>query len=520
MILSGIQNLFQAAFKSNRNSKTVFNGPDMPDLGLEHLSAVSQFYHSPHANGKDLCLPQSLAEGVALAAYVLRTQQFHIINQHSSQVMECRFVIPREYRELDVVESNLHHYNVKLDLKTKHITLGAFSENGQFIRENRGCATASDQPMFFFSSRYKLLPIIAAYCLLLSGNNADYKNALHSYIKNANKLPKDKAGELFCYLCDELYHTYKEEPVLVLYKNIAIRSKAATAASVAPPSIVDLPSFAADCFPEANLSYIPHLAKEFQLPPLETAYVPAVYNGDVKSVLFYGPAGTGKTALVKLYCQAMQLPLMEIINCSEGMTDTILGKYIPVEEKIIFRESNIVEAVRNGGAIAFEEINFSKPEHMAFLNSLLDDNGFILLDNGEKIKRHPNFRFFATMNVGYAGTRELNDALYNRFQLIAEIPDLPEVAILNMLSSRVPECTQYLRQILDVYRKIKKYIQQSEFSTATISPRNLENWVRMAKYVGYEQAAERTIIQCAKFDKDSEAAFRKIIENYNWKLSA
>lgn len=63
-------------------------------------------------------------------------------------------------------------------------------------------------------------------------------------------------------------------------------------------------------------------------------------------------------------------------------------------------------------AVLFEEINFAKPQYLAFLNSLLDDNGFVRLDNGEVIKRHKNFRFFAKMNIGYFGTKELNKSLY------------------------------------------------------------------------------------------------------------
>ena len=33
------------------------------------------------------------------------------------------------------------------------------------------------------------------------------------------------------------------------------------------------------------------------------------------------------------------------------------------------------KAIREGGAVVFEEINFAKPQYLAFLNSLLDDNG-------------------------------------------------------------------------------------------------------------------------------------------------
>ena len=77
---------------------------------------------------------------------------------------------------------------------------------------------------------------------------------------------------------------------------------------------------------------------------------------------------------------------------------------------IVFKESYVTKAIREGGVVVFEEINFAKPQHLAFLNSLLDDNGFVRLDNGEVVRRNKNFRFFATMNLGYFGTKELNQA--------------------------------------------------------------------------------------------------------------
>ncbi|MBQ3655368.1 MAG: AAA family ATPase, partial [Bacteroidales bacterium] len=179
------------------------------------------------------------------------------------------------------------------------------------------------------------------------------------------------------------------------------------------------------------------------------------------------------------------------------------------------KESYVTKAIREGGAVVFEEINFAKPQYLAFLNSLLDDNGFVRLDNGEFVRRHKNFRFFATMNVGYFGTKQLNQALYNRFNAIVEIAQLSETAISRMLLTRVPECSDKINKVLVIYDKIKKKIENEELDIV-ISPRNLENWVRLAKYEGYVAAAEKTIIPIAKCDRILEATFRDIIKIYKW----
>lgn len=57
---------------------------------------------------------------------------------------------------------------------------------------------------------------------------------------------------------------------------------------------------------------------------------------------------------------------METVNCTENLDEFVLGKYIPDGEKIVFKESYVTKAVREGGAVVFEEINFAKPHILLF----------------------------------------------------------------------------------------------------------------------------------------------------------
>ena len=273
--------------------------------------------------------------------------------------------------------------------------------------------------------------------------------------------------------------------------------------------------FADTEFSDEYISLIPALGDEFVLDEKLKNLCTAITCGSIKTVLFHGPAGTGKTISCKLICKTIRLPILETVNCTENLDEFILGKFIPENDRIVFKESYVTKAIREGGAVVFEEINFAKPQYLAFLNSLLDDNGFVRLDNGEFVRRHKNFRFFATMNVGYFGTKQLNQALYNRFNAIVEIAQLSETAISRMLLTRVPECSDKINKVLVIHDKIKKKIENEELDIV-ISPRNLENWVRLAKYEGYVAAAEKTIIPIAKCDRILEATFRDIIKIYKW----
>ena len=257
------------------------------------------------------------------------------------------------------------------------------------------------------------------------------------------------------------------------------------------------------------------MSEEFVIPNKLLPVCNAIQSGDVRATLFHGPAGTGKTISCKLVCQAIGLPIMETINCTENLDEFVLGKFIPQDDKIIFKESYVTKAIREGGAVVFEEINFAKPQYLAFLNSLLDDNGFVRLDNGDVVRRHKNFRFFATMNLGYFGTKELNQALYNRFNAIIEIAALSDESIERMLVARVPECKPVVKKIIGVYHKLQKKIEAEELDVV-ISPRNLENWARLAKYEGYITAAEKAIIPIAKCDRVLEEAIRGILILYKW----
>lgn len=62
----------------------------------------------------------------------------------------------------------------------------------------------------------------------------------------------------------------------------------------------------------------------------------------------------------------------------------------------------------------------------------------------------------------------------------------------------------------------RKLIEAEELDVV-ISPRNLENLARLAKYEGYMSAAEKAIIPIAKCDRVLEDAIRGILVLYKWK---
>ena len=81
--------------------------------------------------------------------------------------------------------------------------------------------------------------------------------------------------------------------------------------------------------------------------------------------------------------------------------------------------------MKSGEWIVFDEINACPADVLFALHSLLDDDKKITLieKDGEVIRPHKDFRFFATMNPieDYAGTKELNMAFFSRFGSVIKI---------------------------------------------------------------------------------------------------
>ncbi len=504
--------VFKAAYKVVRkNSPDIYKG-----FGFQHLSDATQYYVHPdnqsYKGTTTLCQPigeavilfttllQSILKGEPLGDYYMSDDRDEVF---------LAIKVPEEYRTNGVVADSVYEYRARAH--GLQVAVGAYDQNGRWFPGDM------DKLQVF----YKLLPVFMVLLAREMEMNQDFRTLVDGFVDQP-------AADTFVNIHEDFYQNHKLDDFALDYTDLSdvdtegmhscsesyqvIRENKAQTGKPAKAPIVPFPG---EAFTQEQKTYIPHLPAEFVMPENLQSVCNAVAAGDMLAVLFHGPAGTGKTMSCKLVAQAIGLPILDTINCTENLDEFVLGKFIPQDDKIVFKESYVTKAIQEGGAVVFEEINFAKPQHLAFLNSLLDDNGFVRLDNGDIVRRNKNFRFFATMNLGYFGTKELNQALYNRFNGIIEVAALSDEAIARMLKARVPECTPFVDKILGVYHKLKKKIEAEELDVV-ISPRNLENWARLAKYDGYMKAAEATIVPIAKCDRSLENTIRGILMLYKW----
>ncbi len=82
-------------------------------------------------------------------------------------------------------------------------------------------------------------------------------------------------------------------------------------------------------------------------------------------------------------------------------------------------------------------------------------------------------RFIATMNYGYAGTRELNEALTSRFAVI-QMPTISEANLEKLLSRHFPTLKpKYRQQLGALFFDLQKKSESAEISTKALDLRGL-----------------------------------------------
>ena len=89
------------------------------------------------------------------------------------------------------------------------------------------------------------------------------------------------------------------------------------------------------------------------------------------------------------------------------------------------------------------------------------------------IKAAPASRYVATMNYGYAGTRELNEALCSRFAVL-DMPLIEESDLVKLISRKFPTIKVAMRdQLIRLFYELQKKAENAEISERAVDLRGI-----------------------------------------------
>ena len=227
-------------------------------------------------------------------------------------------------------------------------------------------------------------------------------------------------------------------------------------------------------------SYPAEKSYEARIPKLEQFY----YGKDVweqaitailcgQNLLLVGHKATGKNLFAENLAGVFMRPRWDVsfhVNTNSG---DLIGTDTFVDNEVKLRKGTIYQCAEYGGFGILDEINMAKNDAVSVLHATLDYRRSIDVPGYDKIDLHPAARFIGTMNYGYAGTKELNEALVSRF-LVIDMPAQTEESLEFIFRRMFPNIKENARtQFIGVFLDLQLKATNSEISTKPLDLRGL-----------------------------------------------
>lgn len=192
-----------------------------------------------------------------------------------------------------------------------------------------------------------------------------------------------------------------------------------------------------------------------------------------ENILLTGTKATGKNVLADNLAWVFGRPSYNISFHANMDSCALIGTDTFRNNEVQLRTGPVFDCAVNGGFGIFDEINMAKNEAISVLHAVLDYRRVMDVPGYETIRLHDAARFIGTMNYGYAGTRELNEALVSRF-LVIEMPSVTEETLHAVLGEMFPDLTsEGMRQVCGLFLDLQAKADNSEISTRSLDLRGL-----------------------------------------------
>ena len=222
---------------------------------------------------------------------------------------------------------------------------------------------------------------------------------------------------------------------------------------------------------EGSAHRIPHPKFRYYGREIWQKALIALLSGE--NILLVGPKATGKNVLAENLAAVFGRPAWDISFYLNTDAASLIGTDTFRDGQVSFRQGPVTQCAEQGGFGVLDEINMAKNESLAVLHATLDFRRIIDVPGYDRILLHPATRFIATMNYGYAGTRELNEALASRFMVI-NMPIISGENLQKLLLEQHPTLkATWAEQLAGLFEDIRQKCESSEISTKALDLRGL-----------------------------------------------
>lgn len=200
-----------------------------------------------------------------------------------------------------------------------------------------------------------------------------------------------------------------------------------------------------------------------------------------KNILLVGDKSTGKNVLAENLAFLFNRPMWNISFHLSVDSSSLIGDDTLNSGNVVFRKGPIALASLHGGFAVLDEINMAKNEAIAVLHSVLDYRRKIDIPGYDLIEVHPATRFIATMNYGYEGTRDLNEALLSRFVVI-KMPQISDTDLKYLIKDEYKDLnTEIIDQIAKFFSDLKTKARVHEISESAPDLRGIFDAIDLVK---------------------------------------
>lgn len=201
-----------------------------------------------------------------------------------------------------------------------------------------------------------------------------------------------------------------------------------------------------------------------------------LWHGGVagRNLLVQGPTGSGKSSLIEQFANRMGIAVYRVPCHGRTEFSDFTGQLVIKQDgSTEFVHGALPLAMKAGGVILFDEINFLPPSVSGALNTVLDGGPLLLPETGEVIEPHANFRVAATGNAVdqgddvalYRGTQRMNLAMLQRF-LVAKVgylTPMEEAVVLNKAAPKLPP--QLIESLVTTAEDVRDAFMKGDIET-------------------------------------------------------